>query len=373
MRSEIKVPAMGESVSEATISHLLKQSGAFVQENEEIVELETEKVNQILYAPATGTLNWEIKEGNTVRIGQTLGTIDTAAKGEEVKLAPPEKKTEESKPTEKSSRQEGGVRFGKEEFLKELKEPTREPPKTALTHSIAKESQRVTRRPMSKIRKTIAARLVDSLHQAAMLTTFNEVDMSAIIELRARHKDSFLQKHQVKLGFMSFFVKAVLKGLQEFPDLNSYIDGEEIVNRNYYDIGIAVGTDKGLFVPIVRECERLSFADIEKSIEGYAKKAREGKLAINDLEGGGFTITNGGVYGSLLSTPILNPPQSGILGMHKIEKRPVVVDDQIAIRPMMYLALSYDHRLVDGKEAVSFLVRVKQVLEDPSLLLFNGD
>lgn len=378
MKSEIKIPAMGESVSEATIGRFLKPDGSLVKENDEIVELETEKVNQVLYSPTTGKLIWNVKEGDVVRIGDVIGAVDTEAVAQKQKESP--KPKEEKKPLKQeipkpSEKKEIGIRKGQEEFIKELKqqeEPTPAPKK--MDKALPKEERKgETRRPMSSIRKTIAARLVDSLHQAAMLTTFNEVDMTAIGEIRERHKASFLEKHGVKLGLMSFFVKAVVNALHASPDLNSYIDGDDIVTRHSYDIGIAVGTDRGLVVPVVRACETLSFAQIEQAIDTYAKKARGSKLIIDDLRGGGFTITNGGVYGSLLSTPILNPPQSGILGMHKIEKRPVVVNDQIVIRPMMYLALSYDHRIVDGKEAVSFLVRVKQVLEDPSLLLFNGD
>lgn len=232
----------------------------------------------------------------------------------------------------------------------------------------AQKDGRETRKKLSKIRKVIAERLVQAQHDAAMLTTFNEADMSQIIELREKYKEPFFKEYGVKLGFMSFFAKAVVSALKAHPDFNSYLDGEDLVHREYYDIGIAVGTDRGLFVPIIRNCDHLTFAEIEKAIEAHAKKAREGTLAVNDLQGGGFTITNGGVYGSLLSTPILNAPQCGILGMHKIQKRPIVVDDEIVIRPMMYLALSYDHRVVDGKEAVTFLVHIKNALEDPARL-----
>jgi 2-oxoglutarate dehydrogenase E2 component (dihydrolipoamide succinyltransferase) len=228
-----------------------------------------------------------------------------------------------------------------------------------------------TKRPLSKIRQVIASRMVEAQQTMAMLTTFNEVDLSEIIKLREKHKEIFIKKYGTKLGFMSFFVKAAVSALKAFPMVNSYLEANHIVERHYYDIGIAVGTDRGTLVPVVRECEKLSFAQIELSIDEFANKAREGKITMDDLQGGGFTITNGGVYGSLLSTPILNPPQCAILVMHKIEKRPVVVDDQIVIRPMMYLALSYDHRLIDGKESVAFLVHIKNALEDPSRLLFE--
>lgn len=283
---------------------------------------------------------------------------------------------------------ESGARLTKEHFLSELAfpepvsgEPHIFPPQTVSTSKAHfkepiqpksnKLEKRETRRRMTSIRKVIAARMVQAQQTTAMLTTFNEIDMSQVISLRERYKESFNKEHGVKLGFMSFFVKACVAALEEIPDLNSYIDGDEIVHREYYDIGIAVGTDRGIVVPVVRDCDKLSFAGIEKAIEGFAAKARDGTISADDLTGGGFTITNGGVYGSLLSTPILNPPQSGILGMHKISKRAVVVDDQIVIRPMMYVALSYDHRIVDGKEAVSFLVNLKNNLEDPARLLLG--
>lgn len=382
MKKEIHVPQAGESITEVVIGSLLKPSGSAVQEDEEIIELETEKVNQVLYAPISGTLSWSVKEGDTVKIGQLLGTIDSEAVAtEEKEEAPPPKEKEEEKlplpkrektPASPPQTEGKGKRTMQAEFVADLKEPPKpvqpKPEKTVST------GERETRRRMSKLRRTIANRLVDSLHTAAMLTTFNEVDMSAIMALRTKYKEIFLKKHGVKLGFMSFFVKAVVEALKAYPDFNSYIDGDEVVERQYFDIGIAVGTERGLFVPVVRGCDALSFADIEREILTYAQKAREGKLSIQDLEGGGFTITNGGVYGSLLSTPILNPPQVGILGMHKILNRPVVVEGEIVSRPMMYLALSYDHRIVDGKEAVTFLIQVKEILEDPSrLLLIDTD
>lgn len=384
MKEEIKVPAMGESITEAEIGSILKPSGSFVKEEEEIIELETEKVNQVLYAPATGTITWNVNEGDTVKIGEVLGVIDSegekaAPPEEEKKEEEPEEKKEEAPlalPKEEKKAPEGrGKRAMKEEFVASLKEKPKPSLKSVPEQPEKKEiAEGETRRQMSKIRKTIARRLVDALHNAAMLTTFNEVDMSAVMALRAKYKDLFLEKHGVKLGFMSFFVKAVVEALKAYPDFNSYIDGDEIVERKYFDVGIAVGTERGLFVPVVRGCDALSFAEIEREIAAFAKKGREGKLSIEDLRGGGFTITNGGVYGSLLSTPILNPPQAGILGMHKIQNRPVAIDGEIVIRPMMYVALSYDHRIVDGKEAVIFLIRVKEILEDPSrLLLFDTD
>lgn len=369
MKTEIKVPAMGESITEATIGTFLKPTGSSVQSEEEIIELETEKVNQVLYAPISGMLTWTVKEGDRVRIGDVLGAIDS----EGAAVAPPPEKKVEPAPPPPALKTGEGKRIMHEEFVASLKEPPPQKPSPQEPQkAVVKEEGCETRKPMTKIRKTIGRRLVESLHNAAMLTTFNEVDMSAVLALRAKYKESFQEKHGVKLGFMSFFVKAVVEGLKNYPDFNSYISGEEIVERHYYDIGIAVGTERGLVVPVIRGCDHLTFAEIEKEIVRYAKKAREGRLAIEDLEGGGFTITNGGIYGSLLSTPILNPPQVGILGMHKILERPVVVEKEIVIRPMMYLALSYDHRIVDGKGAVSFLVHVKELLEDPTRFIFDG-
>jgi 2-oxoglutarate dehydrogenase E2 component (dihydrolipoamide succinyltransferase) len=365
MKHEIKIPQMGESITEATIGSILKSEGAAVSENDEMIELETEKVNQVLYAPTSGTVSWKIKEGDSVKIGDLIGWVDS--EGQPVKKEESAKKEQESEQVEKPlppPSQGNGKRIMVEAFVQDIRQTAVQ--KKEETQEAPTKEEKETRRPMTKIRKTIASRLVDSLHTAAMLTTFNEVDMSEIIALRTKYKEIFAEKHGVKLGFMSFFVKAVVEGLKQFSDLNAYLDGDEIVARHYYDIGIAVAAERGLVVPVVRNCDELSFPEIEKQIAVFAKKAREIKLTIEDLEGGGFTITNGGVFGSLLSTPILNPPQVGILGMHKIMKRPVVVEDQIVIRPMMYLALSYDHRLVDGKEAVSFLVHVKELLEDPS-------
>lgn len=399
MKNEIKVPSMGESISEALIGTILKPSGSIVKADEEILEIETDKVNQVLFAPAAGLLSLTTKTGETVKIGQVIGFVDSEGRAPP---PPPEKQEIEKKkpveeppsplkpaaafkapePAKKEEKAEtpaktnGGesVRQTKEDFISGLRQTEPQPitdQKQEMSAPPTSKSQRETRRKMSRIRSVIAARLVEAQQTTAMLTTFNEVDFSQIMELREKYKETFTKKHGVKLGFMSFFVKATVSALKAFPDFNSYIDENEIVHREYYDIGVAVGTDKGVLVPVVRDCERLTFAEIEKSIESFASKAREGKISVNELQGGGFTITNGGVYGSLLSTPILNPSQSGILGMHKIEKRPVVVNDQIVIRPMMYLALSYDHRIVDGKEAVSFLVHIKNLLEDPSRLLLE--
>ena len=387
MKNEIKVPSLGESISEATIGQILAPTGTIVKADSEVLELETDKVNQVIYAPQAGRVNLDVKPGDTVKIGQTIGTIQSVAAGDvgtmESSLPPPVQTTTASKPAEPSvlpsSVQGSPIRYTKDAFLADLKTS----PKPILKESMPTQafaaaaqpkkqtSERETRRPMSKIRKVIAQRLVEAQRTMAMLTTFNEIDLTQIIQQREKYKDSFAKKYGCKLGFMSFFVKATVSALQAFPDLNSFIDGEDIVHREYYDIGVAVGTDRGVIVPVIRNCDQLSFAEIEQALENYAKKAREGNLTASDLQGGGFTITNGGVYGSLLSTPILLPPQCGILGMHKIEKRPVVMNDQITIRSMMYVALSYDHRLVDGKEAVSFLVHIKNMLEDSSRLLLD--
>ncbi|MDP1880561.1 MAG: 2-oxoglutarate dehydrogenase complex dihydrolipoyllysine-residue succinyltransferase [Parachlamydiaceae bacterium] len=397
MKIEIKIPSLGESISEITIGQIIAPNGSTVKADSEILEMETDKVNQLLYASQGGTLTLTVKSGDQVQIDQVVGYIETSAASkpeaesksspkketpsiEEIKKEEPKEKKIEKPVNEESQKvTDGNVRrFQKEDLLAELKET----PISKESSSEQKSSQpiqlqsssdgsRESKRPMSKIRKVIASRLVQAQQTMAMLTTFNEVDMTPIMHLRERYKETFIKKYGSKLGLMSFFVKAVVSALKQFPDLNSYIDGDEIVHRNYYDIGVAVGTEKGVIVPVIRNADHLTFAEIEQSLENFAKRAREGKLEVSDLQGGGFTITNGGTYGSLLSTPILLPPQCGILGMHKIEKRPVVINDAIVIRSMMYLALSYDHRLIDGKEAVSFLVHIKNMLEDSSRLLLE--
>lgn len=394
MKQELIVPRMGESISEATIGEIFKESGALVKRDEEILELETDKVNQVIYAPAAGTLTLQIKRDDVVRVGDVIGMVET--EGEVSAPAVAAKKVEAapdaaSKPSA-PAKQEGkavsrpapakpteSARATKADFIAELSTPRA--PSLPESVSVPKPSTgpdggrldkgTESRRKMTKIRKVIAQRLVEAQHTTAMLTTFNEVDMTEVMALRAKYQESFQKQYGVKLGFMSFFVKACVSALQQFPDINSYIDGDEIVTRNFFDIGVAVGTERGVIVPVVRGADRLSFAQVEQSIASHAERAKTGKLSADDLQGGCFTVTNGGIYGSLLSTPILNPPQSGILGMHKIEKRAVVINDQIVIRPMMYLALSYDHRIVDGKEGVSFLVHVKNCLEDPSRLLLQ--
>jgi 2-oxoglutarate dehydrogenase E2 component (dihydrolipoamide succinyltransferase) len=369
MKVEIKIPKMGESIVEATIGTILKQAGTFVKEGEEVLEIETEKVNQVLTAPAAGKIEWKIKQGDTVKIDETIGSIDTDA---QMPISEPKKET--PRPTTPLPQKKGGeIRKKVDDFVAEVTSPP--PPKSPLPPPpLAREprtSSRETRKKMSKLRRVIAERLVQVKNETAMLTTFNEVDMHAVIKMRTENQEAFQKKHGVKLGFMSFFVKAVVAALQKFPDINARIDKEEIVYHHFYDIGIAVGTEKGLFVPVIRDVDLLSFAEIEKALKNYAEKAKNGTITVDEMQGGTFTITNGGTYGSMLSTPILNPPQSGILGMHNIVKRAVVIDEKIVIRPIMYLALSYDHRIVDGKEAISFLMHIKNVLEDPARFLLD--
>jgi 2-oxoglutarate dehydrogenase E2 component (dihydrolipoamide succinyltransferase) len=368
MKVEIKIPAMGESVVEAIISTILKPTGSFVKIDEDIVELETDKVNQVLHAPQTGQLTLNVKKEETVKIGQVIGYIETDAKPPTGEPPPVAAKEQKPPPPEPKKIEGESARVMMGEFASSVKEGVKKP---SLQQQPKITEGRATRKKMSNLRKVIAARLVEAKNTTAMLTTFNEVDMSQVMMIRNREKDNFLKKYGVKLGFMSFFVKGVVAALKQIPEVNGAIDGDEIVTFQSYDIGVAVSTERGLMVPVIKNCDQLNFGEIEKEIENYSKKAREGSISIDDLRGGSFTITNGGVFGSLLSTPILNPPQSGILGMHTILKRPVVVSDEIVIRPMMYIALSYDHRIVDGKEAVLFLVHLKQSLEDPSRLLLD--
>lgn len=376
MKIEIKIPSMGESVTEAIISKILKDTGSYVKTDEEILELETDKVNQVLYAPQSGQLNLTVHVEETVKIGQVIGFVDTAAQGQQPSSPPAQAPTPppaqpKTEPMPASTQE--GARKMMGDFAKEAKEGPKSAPEPATAPAAKTTPSDVgtTRKKMTSLRKVIAQRLVEAKNNTAMLTTFNEIDMSVVMEIRNREKDAFIKKHGVKLGFMSFFVKGVVAALKAIPEINASIDADEIVQYHNYDIGVAVSTERGLMVPVVRNCDQLSFSGIELALEKYAKKAREGAISVDDLRGGSFTITNGGVFGSLLSTPILNPPQSAILGMHSIVKRPVVVDDQIVIRPMMYVALSYDHRIVDGKEAVLFLVNLKQMLEDPARLLLD--
>ena len=402
---DIKVPTVGESISEVTLIKWLKQNGDYVDRDEVIAELESEKATFEVNAEKAGVLKTVGKEGDTLNIGDVLAQIDeTAAKTDsgvskesEVKEQNAEKKSEQPK-TNNAPAKEVAVhdtdvkatpvasaiiadkkvdpkniqpsgyngRIMKEDVLAALSNPGRKPGVQAFSREEKKEK-------MSNLRKTVSRRLVEAKNTTAMLTTFNEVDMSKIMEIRSANKDKFKEKHGVNLGFMSFFTKAVCYALQEWPAVNAYIDGDSIIYHEYCDISIAVSAPKGLVVPVIRNAESLSMAEIEKKVIELATKARDNKLTMEEMQGGTFTITNGGVFGSLMSTPIINIPQSAILGMHKIEERPVVVDKQIVIRPMMYVALSYDHRIIDGKESVSFLVRVKELLENPELLLFGKD
>ncbi len=366
---------MGESVSEAIVSNIIKPSGSFVTTDEEIIELETDKVNQVLYAPQGGQLTLMVKVKEQVTIGQVIGHVDTSVQAPaSAPAAPTPPAPAKPAPTTATAQampqpSQESARKMIPDFAKEVKEGPQKNPEPALQTPAPEGIS--TRKKMTGLRKVIAQRLVEAKNQTAMLTSFNEIDMSVVIEIRNREKETFIKKHGVKLGFMSFFVKGAVAALKAIPEINAAIDADEIIQYHTYDIGLAVATQRGLMVPVVRNCDALSFSDIESALEKYAKKAREGTICVDDLRGGSFTITNGGVFGSLLSTPILNPPQSAILGMHSIVKRPVVVDDQIVIRPMMYVALSYDHRIVDGKQAVLFLVNLKQMLEDPARLLLD--
>jgi len=423
--SEIKVPAMGESITEGTVSRWLVKEGETVNQGDVLLELETDKVNIEISAEESGVLEKIIRqEGETVEIGETIGTLSAGTGGgsgasasqpaatEQKQSAPapeaptpsplpvaaaPESSDSSSKTASPSARKlarERGIELDQVQskdpigrvYQDDVKthntqaaaptEPPAKAPAAAPSAPAASGStytKPVERQRMSRRRATIAKRLVEAQQTAAMLTTFNEVDMTAIMDVRKRRKDKFKEKHEINLGFMSFFTKAVVGALKKFPTINAEIDGEDVVLKKYYDIGIAVSAKEGLVVPVVRDADRLGFAEIEKSIADLASKARSNTLALSDLQGGTFTITNGGTFGSLLSTPILNTPQVGILGMHKIQLRPVAIDaERMENRPMMYIALSYDHRIIDGSEAVRFLVTVKELLEDPESLLIEG-
>jgi len=380
---DIKVPQLGESVVEGTVVGWLKKLGDFVVADEAIAEIETDKITMEINASASGKLvEIFVSEGETIAVGGVLGKLDTSAvraespkkenshhlksektMGSEKILSPAAQKISAEKGLSSQNLQGTGKdgRITKEDVLKA-------PAAVVVNPSSGNQEERVK---MTRLRQRIAERLKYSQNTAALLTTFNEVDMTQVMALRDRYKDRFFEKHGVKLGFMSFFVRATVEALKEIPEINAEIDGQDIIYKNYYNIGVAVGTDQGLVVPVVRNAEALGLSDIERSIANYATKARSGSLTVEDLSGGTFTISNGGVYGSLMSTPIVNPPQSGILGLHKIQKRAVVINDTIQIRPMMYLALTYDHRIVDGKGAVSFLSRIKEMIESPEILLLN--
>jgi 2-oxoglutarate dehydrogenase E2 component (dihydrolipoamide succinyltransferase) len=365
---EIRVPASGESVTSANVASWRKKDGEAVSKGDVLVTLETDKVSNEIEAPASGTLKILIPEGEEVGIGTLIATVDTAHATAPI-AAPTIAPT--LAPAEKIAAPSVAVAAAPTPPV------SSKPTITLPTAPIARETPsavtegRTTRRKMSMLRRKIATHLVNAQQTAAILTTFNEVDMSAIMDLRKSLQDQFVKKHGVKLGFMSFFVKAVAQALKEVPSINGRIEGNDIIENHFYDIGVAIGTEKGLVVPVIRDADKKSFAQIERDILDYATKARDGKITIEDLQGGVFSISNGGTYGSLLSTPILNPPQSGILGMHTIQQRPVAINNQVVIRPMMYLALSYDHRLVDGKEAVTFLIRIKDSLESPARLLLE--
>jgi 2-oxoglutarate dehydrogenase E2 component (dihydrolipoamide succinyltransferase) len=413
--TEIRVPTLGESVTEATIGRWFKKAGDAVAVDEPLVELETDKVTIEVPAPSAGVLG-EIaaKDGETVAVGALLGQINDGAAGAAAKpaaapakaaaptappaaapvaVAPPKAAPADAPlaPSVRKLSAESGIdaatvpgsgkdgRVTKGDMLAAIEKAASAPtpinqPAAAVqvrAPSPADDAAREERVKMTRLRQTIARRLEDVQNTAAMLTTFNEVDMSHIMAMRAQYKDVFEKKHGSKLGFMGFFTKACVQALKDIPAANAEIDGTDLIYKNYYHIGVAVGTDKGLVVPVVRDCDHKSISDIEKSIADFGRRARDGQLKIDEMQGGTFTITNGGIYGSLMSTPILNAPQSGILGMHKIQDRPVVVAGKVEIRPMMYLALSYDHRVIDGKEAVTFLVRVKESLEDPARLVLD--
>ena len=417
--ADIRVPTLGESVTEATVGKWFKQPGDAVAVDEPLVELETDKVTLEVPAPAAGVLSdIAVKDGATVAVGALLGQIKEGAGAQPKPAAAPaatkpaasptgapDEKSNKTKPIGAGPEQpqprempvppsvrkiaaESGLdpskvsgtglhgQVTKGDMLSAIERAAAQPtpvsaPAQMRAPSPADDAAREERVHMTRLRQTIARRLKDAQNTAAMLTTFNEVDMSAVMHLRNQYKDLFEKKHGVKLGFMGFFVRACIQALKEIPAVNAEIDGTDIVYKNYYHVGIAVGTEKGLVVPVVRDAQTMSLADIEKTIADFGRRARDGSLKIEEMQGGTFTITNGGVYGSLMSTPILNAPQSGILGMHKIQERPVVVAGKIEVRPMMYLALSYDHRIVDGREAVTFLVRVKEGLEDPARIVLD--
>ena len=420
---EVKVPSVGESVTSGVVSAWHKKSGEFVSEGEPLFALETDKVSTDVVAQKSGVLETKVPEGQEVKIGEVIAIIDDSKQGakqekeEQPQKAQPEekkKKTESQKKPEAvpasvdGGRPESttqattlspgvrriveeeklepekitgtgqGGRLTKADVLKAMENRGKAEPSEVAVAKAEEKSEprevqppreaRFIRKKMSPLRRKIAQQLVMAQHTAAILTTFNECDMSAVQELRRRKQDEFTKKHGIKLGLMSFFVKAAVEALKAVPVVNGRIDGDDFIQNNFYDIGVAVGTERGLVVPVVRDADKKSFADLERDIADYAGRARDGKLKLEDLQGGTFTITNGGVYGSLFATPILNPPQSGILGMHKIMPRPVAMDGKVEVRPMMYLALSYDHRAIDGKEAVTFLIKVKECIEDPKKL-----
>ncbi len=367
MPSDIKIPALGESVAGGQIAKWHFKEGDHVKTGDILLTLETDKVAAEVTAETSGALHIGKQAGEDVEVGAVVGQIYESA-------ATPAAKAEAPKPAPAAAAAAAPAPAAKVEAEKPAKAPEAKvapKPEPAPAAKAAPEG-RVTRKKMSPLRRKIADQLVTAQRTAAILTTFNECDMSNVMSLRSKLQDSFVAKNGVKLGFMSFFIKAVVEALKAVPQVNVRVDGEEIVQNHFFDIGVAVGTERGLIVPVLRDADQKSFAELEKDILGYAAKSKEGKIQVSDLTGGVFTISNGGVYGSLLSTPIINPPQSAILGMHSIQQRPVAVDGQVVIRPMMYLALSYDHRVVDGKEAVSFLIRIKDCIENPARMLVGA-
>ena len=411
MPVEIRVPPLGESLVEATVGRWRKHEGETVTEGETVVELETEKVNLEVPAPSGGVLTKILQpEGATVKVGEELGTIGpavAAAKAPGTPVAPilaeeaPEMEPRTASPVARRMAEEYGVNLNRvtgsgpggritrsdvAQAVEQRAEPAVFPPPAGPVAARQLESVPLPTEPvtpsggarpeerirLSRRRLTIARRLVEAQHEAALLTTFNEIDMSAVMDLRKRRREAFLARHGIGLGFMSFFTKAAVAALKAFPRVNSEIQGDELILKRYYDIGVAVDTEGGLVVPVVRDADRKSFAEIESAISDLAKRAKANELSLEDLRGGTFTITNGGIFGSLLSTPIVNPPQAAILGMHRIQERPVAVNGEVAVHPMMYLALTYDHRIIDGREAVQFLVRIKELLEDPETLFLES-
>ena len=399
MATDVKIPALGESITSGIIASWQVQEGDYVESGQPLFELETDKITSEAMAECSGTISIKAAEGDEVEIGQTVAVIDETAARPEGAAAPKEEAPKtETAPTPEAPAP-SGKNYPPSPAVRRIAEETGVSPASVAgsgkdgrvtkgdmlaAQSAAPEPQaakpavssiptgeRTTRKKMTPLRRKIAERLVAAQQEAAILTTFNEVDMSAVMNLRKRYQEKFVEKHGIKLGFMSFFTKAVVHALKEVPSVNGQIEGGEIIQNHYYDIGVAIGAPKGLIVPVVRDCDTQSFAEIEMQIVNYAKRARDGKITMDDLQGGVFTISNGGTYGSLLSTPIINAPQSGILGMHTIQQRPIAVNGEVQIRPMMYLAHSYDHRLIDGKEAVTFLINIKEAIEAPERLLFN--
>ncbi len=407
MPVDVKIPSVGESITTGTIAQWHQEDGAMVEKGAVLLTLETDKVSNDLEAEVGGVLKILAKEGEEVEIGSTVATIDETAqapapaqaatskpatkseapaderpKSDSAPVSPTVRKFAEEHQVDlgsvKGTGRKGFITKADVEAAMKIAEGTPSKQLTVFqkpeveTESTDEAETRFTRKKMSPLRRKIATHLVNAQQTAAILTTFNECDMTAVMRMRKELQESFIAKHGIKLGFMSFFIKAVVDALRTVPAVNGRIDGDDLILNHYYDVGVAVGTEKGLIVPVIRDCDQKSFAEIEQAISDYATKARDGKIEFADLQGGVFTISNGGIYGSLLSTPILNPPQSGILGMHTIQQRPIALNGEVVIRPMMYIALSYDHRIVDGKEAVTFLIRIKECIENPSRLLVSA-